>query len=200
MGVHNPNPRERAKWRHQPDWFVTHRLGVTLRQQQKQLLKALSKNELVAVSAPNGSGKTYAAALAVIWWLMAHDEAIAITTAPTERQVRNQIWREIRAIHLRKNQLIGGAISNTKLEFGERHFALGFATNSDLRFQGFHAENILVVADEAADIREKIFDAIFACLTSKNAKLLILGNPAKPQGTLHNALNKHKPHWKTLQT
>ena len=157
-----PTPRERAKWRHQPDWFVTQRLGVTLRQEQKQILKALRNNPWVAVQAPNGSGKTYAAALAVIWWLMAHDEAIAITTAPTIRQVRNQIWREIHNIYRRNHNLIGGKLTNTSLEFDDRHFALGFATNAPERFQGFHSENILVIADEAAAISEKIFDAIFA--------------------------------------
>ena len=100
-----PTPRERAKWRNRPEWFATHRLGVNLRQEQLQVLKALRSHDLVAVQAPYGSGKTYAAAIAVIWWLMAHDPAIAITTAPTERQVRQQIWREIHhPAHPRKPQ------------------------------------------------------------------------------------------------
>ena len=63
-----------------------------------------------------------------------------------------------------------------------------------------HSPNILIIADEASAIHEKIFSAILGCLTSKNSKLLILGNPTKPKGTLHNALTKQKPHWKALQT
>ena len=84
-----PTPRERAKWRNQPEWFATQRLGVTLRQEQQQILKALRSHDLVAVQAPHGSGKTYAAAIAVIWWLMAHDQAIAITTPPSPQYPNN---------------------------------------------------------------------------------------------------------------
>ena len=69
-----PTPRERAKWRNQPEWFATQRLGITLRQEQQQILKALRSHDLVAVQAPYGSSKTFAAALAVIWWLMAHNQ------------------------------------------------------------------------------------------------------------------------------
>ena len=196
-----PTPQERAKWQNQPDWFVTQRLGVKPRPEQRKLLNALCNNPWVAVDAPKGSGKTYAAALAVIWWLMAYDDhTIVITTAPTYRQVKNQIWREIHKIYRRNKLLIGGNLNQTSLELGIRRYALGFATNAGERFQGFHAENILIIADEAAAIHEKIFDAILGCLTSRNAKLLILGNPTKPDGTLHNALTKHKPFWKTLQT
>ena len=125
-----PTPRERAKWRHQPEWFVTQRLGVTLRNDQRQILKTIRRHDSVAVDAPKGSGKTYAAALAVIWWLMAHDEAIVITTAPTYRQVRNQIWREIHNIYRRNYNRIGGKLNHTSLEFGAKHYALGFTTNT----------------------------------------------------------------------
>ena len=64
-------------------------LGVTLRQEQQRILKALRSHDLVAVQAPYGSGKTFAAAIAVIWWLMAHDQAIAITTAPSPQYPNN---------------------------------------------------------------------------------------------------------------
>ena len=196
-----PTPQERAKWQNQPNWFVRQRLGVKPRREQRKLLNALCNNRWVAVDAPKGSGKTYAAALAVIWWLMAYDDhTIALTTAPTSRQVKNQIWREIHKIHRRNKHLIGGNLTQTSLDLGPRRYALGFTTNAAERFQGFRAENILIIADEAAGIHEKIFDAILGCLTSSNAKLLILGNPTKPNGTLHNALKSQKPLWKALQT
>ncbi len=199
--THSPTTQERAKWQTQPNWFVRQRLGVKPRPVQRKLLNALCNNRWVAIDAPKGSGKTYAAALAVIWWLMAHDDhTTVITTAPTYRQVKNQIWREIHKIYRRNELLIGGNLNQTSLELGIRRFALGFATNSAVRFQGFHAENILIIADEAAAINEQIFDAILGCLTSANAKLLILGNPTKPNGTLHNALKSQKHLWKTLQT
>ena len=80
-------PTERAKWRRDPDWFATQWLGITLRPDQEAILNVLRYKDWVAIPAPNGSGKAYAGALAVAWWLMAHDEVVAITTAPTERRV-----------------------------------------------------------------------------------------------------------------
>ena len=195
-----PTPSERAKWRRQPVWFATQRLGEKPTQAQNEILHALRDHQYVAVEAPNGSGKTYAAALAAIWWLMAYDDAIVITTAPTERQVRQLVWREIHSIYRRNRKFIGGNITKTGLELGHRNFAFGFSTNSAERFQGFHARNILFIADEASGINEKIYEAIHGSMTSQNAKLLIIGNRTKPKGTFHQAFNKQKNLWKTIQT
>ena len=87
-------------WRTNPVWFTINQLGVTPWFEQRHILKALSKHNRVAVRSCNRSGKTFTVALATIWWLMAHDEAIVITTAPTERQVEQLLWREICNIHV----------------------------------------------------------------------------------------------------
>ena len=184
--------------RNNPVAFVEHELGETPWEKQQEILTALRKHRLVAVRSCNASGKTYAAALAAVWWLMTHDEAIVITTAPTDRQVKETLWREIKTIHSKNKELIGGKITSTRLELSNKRFAYGFSTNSAERFQGFHSENILIIVDEASGVREFIFDAIIGSMTSRNAKMLMIGNPTSLAGTFYDAFHKNRRHWKTI--
>ena len=181
-----------------PLWFITHRLGVKPWNKQAEILKALAANKHVAVRSCNGSGKTFTAALATLWWLAAYDEAIVITTAPTDRQVRNLLWREIRSLYESNRALFGGKITQTKLELSNKRYAFGFATDSTERFQGFHNRNILVIVDEASGVREFVFDAITGCMTTANAKLLMIGNPTSLAGTFYDAFHKNRDLYKTI--
>ena len=77
-----------------PVRFANTALGVNPWRKQQEILTAIAKHNYVAVRSCNGSGKTFTAALATLWWLTIHDEAIVVTTAPTERQVKNLLWRD----------------------------------------------------------------------------------------------------------
>ncbi len=89
----------RAMWARDPVRFVSETLGANPWSKQVEILEAIRDHVRVAVRSCNGSGKTYIAAHVVLWWLMCHPDAIVITTAPTDHQVRNILWREIRRAH-----------------------------------------------------------------------------------------------------
>lgn len=191
--------RDRQRfWRRNPSLFVKQVLDTNPWSKQREILEALSMHDFVAVRSCNGSGKTFTAALATVWWLMAHDEAIVVTTAPTQRQVREHLWREIRGIYFRNRDAIGGKISSTRLELSNRRFAFGFATNTVERFQGFHHENILIIVDEASGVNEFIHDAILGSISSSNARILMIGNPTYLAGTFYDAFHKNRDSWKTI--
>ena len=198
LPVHNLPQLQRDRARNNPAWFVKHHLGAKPWQKQIDILNAIRDHDFVAVRSCNGSGKTYTAALATLWWLMAHDEAVVLTTAPSERQVKELLWREIRAIYQRNKLLIGGKITQTRLVLSNKRFAYGFATDTTERFQGFHSQNILVIVDEASGVREFIFDAILGSLTSENSKMLMIGNPTSLAGTFYDAFHKNRKHVKTI--
>ena len=189
---------ERARWRADPVGFVRHWLGAAPWGKQREILEALRDNSYVAVRSCNGSGKTYIAAHAVIWWLLCYDDAVVITTAPTERQVSELLWREIRDIHAANKELIGGQISKTRLELGPRRFAFGFSTDQAERFQGFHQGHILLVVDEASGVDAKIFDAMEGSMTSRNSKMLLIGNPTALSGVFYDAFHKDRALWHTI--
>ena len=75
--------------------FAEAYLGVQLWSKQEEVLKAIRDYRRVAVKAGNGLGKGFTAAVAVLWFLSCHAPAIVLTTAPTARQVRHVLWREI---------------------------------------------------------------------------------------------------------
>src|SRR5271154_2720926 len=62
---------------------------------QEGILRSVSTFRRTAVKACHASGKTFIAAAAVLWWLTRHQDAIAITTAPTWTQVERVLWGEI---------------------------------------------------------------------------------------------------------
>ncbi len=186
-------------WQINPVKFATQHLGVTPWRKQAEILNALARHNHVAVRSCNGSGKTFTAAVATLWWLMIHDDAIVVTTAPTKRQVTNLLWREIRNLHQRNIEVIGGRIFKTRLEFSPKRYAIGFSTNTGDKFQGFHSPNILVIVDEAAAVLETVYDAISGCLTTKHSKLLMIGNPTTLAGTFYDAFHKNRDLYKTIR-
>src|SRR5437868_15164020 len=84
----------------EPLWFARMVLGAELWQAQREILAAVAHHSRVAVKSCHASGKTYAIAVAVLWWLVAHSDGIVVTTAPTWLQVEKVIWGEIRKLLL----------------------------------------------------------------------------------------------------
>ena len=127
--VIDPGEAQRARWAADPAGFVENDLGARLWEAQVEILEAVRDHVRVAVRSCNGSGKTYVAAHIVLWWLMAFPESMVITTAPTERQVREVLWREIRRAYRGNEELIDGKLTRTALELGDKHYAHGISNN-----------------------------------------------------------------------
>jgi hypothetical protein len=120
-----------------------------------------------------------------------------ITTAPTRAQVHDVLWREIAQAHRQAGGSIGGELTGTRLAIAADWLAFGLATDQSERFQGHHAEHLLLVVDEASGVDEAIFEAAAGSLTSQGARLLLIGNPTKTSGeffaAFHNARAFYNP-------
>ena len=184
--------------RRSPDVFARNILGVQLWSKQEEVLKALSSHQRVAVKAGNGLGKGFTAAGAVLWFLSCHAPAIVLTTAPTARQVRHVLWREIRRLHRGSAELLGGRMFSTRFEVADDRFALGLSTDEADQFQGFHSPNMLIVVDEAEGVSEGIYEAIDAVMTASNCKLLLIGNPTSDSGTFRRAFHEDRRMYHTI--
>ena len=185
-------------WRKDPVDFVTEQLKAELWTKQEEILRAVRDNARVAVRSCNGSGKTFVAAHAVLWWLRCFPDSIVITTAPTEHQVRDVLWREIRRVYHAREEVIGGKLLRTSLELDDKHCAQGLSTDTPERFQGFHEGHILFVVDEASGVREGIFEAMEGSMTSEHSRMLLLGNPTALSGYFYEAFHRRRSLWKTI--
>ena len=186
-------------FRDDPSGFVNQVLGADLWRKQREILEAVRDERRVAVRSCNGSGKTFLAAHAVLWWVMTRDEGVAITTAPTGRQVEELLWREIRGAFHRNEAKLPGKMTKTSLELSPRNYALGISTDRAERFQGFHAGEILFVVDEASGVSDQIFNAIRGSMTSPQAKMLLIGNPNSLSGAFYEAFHRQYKHWHTIR-
>ena len=167
--------------------FAREVLKVKLWSKQEEVLDALLLNRRVAVKSGNGLGKGFCAAVAVLWFLHYHDPAIVLSTAPTFRQVRHVLWRQIRQLHRRAAKVLDGKILETRWELAEDRYALGFSADTADQFQGFHSPNMLIVVDEAEGVSDEIYEAVEAVMTSAESRLLLIGNPTTVSGVFRRA-------------
>src|SRR5690554_3113453 len=177
-----------------PDAWVQEVTGETPWTKQTEILRALAVHRRVAVASCNSAGKSWLAARAAAWFMDTYYPAQVVTTAPTDRQVRRILWKEIHraaAAAERNGNPLGGKLLTKSWEFNEEHFALGFATRDydPDAFQGLHAEHILVIVDEAAGISEAIWEGIMSVVRGKHARLLAIGNPTSLEGTFYRAFS-----------
>ena len=188
----------RQHMRDNPVRFAQDILGVQLWHKQEEILHALRDHRRVAVKAGNGIGKGFTAAVAALWFLASHKPATVLTTAPTARQVRHILWREIHRVHQNAACGQGGHLFHTRLNLDDDRFALGLSTDQADQFQGFHSPNMLIIVDEAEGVSDTIFEAIEAVMTSGNVKLLLIGNPTSDDGAFRRAFHQDRSLYHTL--
>jgi hypothetical protein len=104
-----------------------------------------------------------------------------VTTATTFRQVRGILWPHIGRLHAAHN--LPGEMLTTEWKIDDIVIADGFsaADHNEAAVQGIHAENLLIVVDEAGGISQIIGNAIEALMTGGHTRLLLLGNPPTDQ-------------------
>lgn len=173
-------------------------LGFPAWSKQAEIMRAVRDHPRVAVRSSHGPGKTATAAQVVLWFLRVFRNARIITTAPTWAQVEQLLWREIRAGVARASRDEFPKPSATKLELGVEWFAIGLSTNEPERFQGHHAEHLLLVVDEASGVDERIYEAAEGFLTAEGAHILLVGNPTKLGGQFHRAFTTERTEWHTI--
>lgn len=176
-----------ADTKNNPIWFVEKVLNNPLWEKQKEILEAVRDNKEVVVKSCHASGKSYVAGRIVVWWLMAYKNSVVVTTAPTFRQVKEVLWREIKGAVIRKGIFPERSILDTKIDLAENWFAIGLSTDKPGQFQGFHSPHLLVLIDEASDIKADIEEAIDG-LTPE--RVVRLGNPLINQGVFANSFKR----------
>ncbi|MGB0383361.1 MAG: hypothetical protein ACPGWR_00935 [Ardenticatenaceae bacterium] len=119
-------------------------------------------------------GKTHLAGGLVNWWFDIHDPGLVLTTAPTKRQVKDLLWKEVR------NQRGGrGGFPGPKmprLETSPIHFAHGFTARDGDSFQGNHSERTLIIFDEAVGV-DGIFWETAESMFNEGGAWLAIFNP-----------------------
>lgn len=173
--------------------FATETLGVKLWSKQQEVLGALVEHRRVAVKSGNGLGKGFCASVALLWFLHIHqDAAIVLSTAPTFRQVRHVLWRQVHRLYRPKAEILGGKMYDTRWEISDERYAMGLSAENADQFQGFHSPNMMIVVDEAEGVSDEIYEAIEAVMTAADPLLLLIGNPTTVTGAFRRAFYEER--------
>lgn len=169
-----------------------------------EVAEAVRDHKMVAVRAGHSVSKTYTMGRIVAWFKTCWQPSTVVTTAPSDAQVRGQLWREVHAAVAGSKVDLGGklntlqwdvkpkdetlaTLSPEQREKWEKNFAIGFSTSPDstsenaTKMQGWHNDWVLVVIDEAAGIHPTIWrTAEESLLTDDQCKIVAIGNPTNP--------------------
>jgi hypothetical protein len=180
-----------------PVFFCNKVLGVDPWRKQREILYSVRDNPNTIVVSCNAGGKSFVSACCLLWWLYGRKDSLVLTTAPTYRQVMSVLWGEVSRLHQYAKVPLGGDLTSGKLQLGPKWYALGLPSSEEVRFQGYHAENILIIFDEAAGIEPHIYTAAQGNLTSQNSRFLLIGNPTSPSGMFYEY--SKNPNWHKIE-
>jgi hypothetical protein len=160
--------------------FVTQIIGAKPTEQQKQILDAISKSgAFVTVGSGMGTENSTVIAWLVLWFLSVFDDCAVAVTAPTERMLADIIWNEVRKWHygmvpVFKDKIVVGDKKAYIKE--DEHNCRARASTSCEAFQGWFAENILFLADQANAIPDMMFEVAEGSMSQSNCRMLICGS------------------------
>jgi hypothetical protein len=172
--------------------FIREILNYTLTPDQESATRHIWGNPETNIPSCHGAGKTLLCALQVFVAVYVWEKQV-ITTAPTARQVKLLLWKEIQKIFRdckKRGIALGGIIYKIpRLDYHKANAAVGYTGNTDNAFQGVHDPmGVFVILDEACGIEDSIDEAATACTVDATLdKIVRVGNPVRCGGAFEKA-------------
>lgn len=203
------------------DWnaFAKEALNRKLDNKQQEILHAIQHNYRVSICSGTARGKDFLAATSSVCFLYltpyfdadgVYHTSTVINTAPSDRQVKNIMMREIKSCYngsiLPKIKSFGydtGRLVIDGIKFDipadvknnpnyanmDKWYMLAFKgdNNNTEAWTGFHNTNIMIAVTEASGVNNMIFEGIEGCLQG-NSKLVLAFNPNNTSGEAYNSM------------
>lgn len=175
-----------------PEKFVREQLGANPDAWQSEVLRAIGAGERrISLRSCHGPGKTCVAAWAVVHRLTTHFPQRTVVTAPTKSQLQDALYAEVK-MWLNKLPPVLVQLYDVKADGitfvpapEENYLSVRTArAETPEALQGVHCEGgfVLLIADEASGVPEKIFEAAVGSMSGANATTLLLSNPTRSTG------------------
>jgi len=185
--VHNPKKWAYDLLKFEPDKW------------QEEILDAYTDNRFIALSTGNGVGKSALLAILILHFLSTRPFPKIPCTAPSQHQLFDILWAEI-SKWLRRSELLSRVFKWTQTKVSlrgheEEWFAVARTSKPEPGkptaegLQGFHADHLLFVVDEASGVADQIVGAAMGALTNKDARILLASNPTRRSGHFFNIIN-----------
>lgn len=185
-----------------PVEFVVDIIQANPDREQADILRSVAKNPMTTVRSGHGVGKSAVEAWAVIWFICTRPFPKIPCTAPTQHQLYDVLWAEVskwrRNNKVLENELIWTSERLYMKGYPEEWFAVARTASKPDALQGFHAEYLLYVIDEASGVDDNIFEPVLGALSTPGARLLMCGNPTQLSGFFYDSHNKNRSNYSTF--
>jgi hypothetical protein len=158
----------------------------------------------LAVASGHGIGKSALVAWIIGWFMSTRDNPQIIVTANTETQLLTKTWRTLARWY--KLMLNGHWFDWTATKFSYKQSpeswyaaATPWNENNPEAFAGTHDKHVLVIFDEASNIKDVIWEKIDGAMSTRGAMWICFGNPTRNTGRFFEAFHKYKKWWITRQ-
>lgn len=172
------------RWEGDPVGFMTEVLGEEPWSVQEQVAESVRDNRKTAVVGCNALGKDWTAARVACWWAYSVS-GLAILTGPTERQVSEVLMRKEVARAKSAGQLPGELYTGALRVRGEEASIIAKTASGVSDLTGFHGRRVLAVVTEAQGVEPFAWEALQACATGPEDRLLAVGNPLEASGKFY---------------
>lgn len=182
---------QRNKYEQDPVLWITERAKGFMYSKLREIAMSVVFNRRTAVPSAHEIGKSWVAARIAAWWIAAHPpgSAFVVTTAPSAKQVKVVLWKEIRRAFVAAN--LNGRLNQTEWWLNGEMVAMGRKPNDydPTAFQGIHAKFVLVILDEGCGIPEDIYIAANSLVANEFGRILVIGNPDDPDSHFAKVCN-----------
>lgn len=172
----------RDRYAHAPVAWIQERARGFLYEKMRLIAQSVHDNRRTAVPSCHDAGKSWLSARICMWWLDSSEpgEAFVVTTAPSAKQVKSILWKEMRRVYVTTK--MPGRMNQTEYWMNNEMVAMGRKPNDDdpTAFQGIHSRKVLVLMDEACGIPEALYIAANSLIANEFGRMLAIGNPDDP--------------------
>lgn len=197
---------EFSRYHDDPVGFFRDVLKIDLWLRQAEIANALITHEQVAAKTGHKIGKSLLASGLAFWWACTRPGSLVIITAPGAEQVKDIIWKELRLLHGRIRDAVGGMMPldpMTGLHMSNGSIVKGLATNTPERVAGRSGQSVFVIIDEASGYPDPLYQALETSAAGGDdslegageAKILAIGNPTQTAGWFFDIFRTANPDW-----
>jgi hypothetical protein len=193
------------RYRDEPVLFFEEVLQITPEQWQREALEAIKSGQRrLSIRSGHGVGKSTFAAGAAAWYFLTRITCKVVITAPTASQLFDALFAELKAQMKRLpptlQELFNATSDRIELCAAPEEVFISARTSraeAPEALQGVHADHVMLIADEASGVSEKVFEAAVGSMSGHNAVTILLGNPTQSSGLFFDTHHKLKDTWWT---
>jgi hypothetical protein len=157
-----------------------------------------------ATASGHGIGKSALVAWIIHWAMSTRPNLAGVTTANTASQLSTKTWRELsiwKALAINGHWFDWTATRFACVESPETWSvnATPWTKENSEAFAGLHADDVLVIYDEASAVADVIWDVSEGAMTTAGAMWIVFGNPTRNTGKFRECFGKFRNRWQTRQ-